>query len=97
MEQAKKYRHFKKLLANKIQLLTQFPYTASKSEMLVGQLKGLRSARLTKSFRIIFSICEECRARKFQNLVGCSPIICKKLSSNTIVFLTLGTHDKAYS
>jgi mRNA-degrading endonuclease YafQ of YafQ-DinJ toxin-antitoxin module len=97
MEQAKKFRHFKKLLAKKIALLSQNPYTHCKSELLVGELKGLRSARLTKSFRIIFSVCEECRSRKFQNLVGCSPLICKKLDSDTIIFLTLGPHDEAYS
>ncbi|MBI5740748.1 MAG: hypothetical protein HZA16_08500 [Nitrospirae bacterium] len=85
------------MLANKIELLAQNPYTNCKSELLVGELKGLRSARITKSFRVIFSICEECRARKFQNLVGCSPATCKELGSNTIVILTIGPHEEAYS
>jgi mRNA-degrading endonuclease YafQ of YafQ-DinJ toxin-antitoxin module len=97
LEQAKKYRHFKKLLSKKIDLLSQNPYTNCKSELLVGELKGLRSARFTKSFRFIFSICEECRARKFQKLSGCSSLICKELDTKTIVFLTVGPHDEAYS
>jgi mRNA-degrading endonuclease YafQ of YafQ-DinJ toxin-antitoxin module len=80
-----------------VQFLAQNPYTNCKSELLVGELKGLRSARVTKSFRFIFSICEECRGRKFQRFVGCSPLICKKLAIKTIVFLTIGPHNEAYS
>jgi mRNA-degrading endonuclease YafQ of YafQ-DinJ toxin-antitoxin module len=79
-----------------VQLLSQNPYTNCKSELLVGELKGMRSARITKSFRFIFSICEECRARKFQKLVGCSPQLCEKMDLKTIVFLTVGTHGEAY-
>ena len=97
LKQAQKHRHLKKLLAKKITLLTQEPFTHCKSELLVGELKGLRSARITKSFRIIFAVCEECRARKFQKLVGCSPAVCKETALKTIVFLTFGPHEEAYS
>ena len=97
LSQAKKYRHFKKIMANKLALLCSDPYTTCKSEMLVGELKGLRSARLTKSFRIIFAICEECRARKTQSLVGCQAEICAAMETETIVFLTVGPHEDAYS
>jgi mRNA-degrading endonuclease RelE of RelBE toxin-antitoxin system len=96
-EQAEKYRSVKKLLAKKVMQLTHNPYTACKSELLAGELKGLRSARVTKSFRVIFSVCEECRARKFQKLVGCLPSFCEQTKSKTIIFLTFGPHDKAYS
>jgi mRNA-degrading endonuclease YafQ of YafQ-DinJ toxin-antitoxin module len=96
LKQAKKYRHLKKLLANKINLLKENPYTNCKSELLVGELKGLRSARITKSFRVIFSICEECRTRKFQKLVGCLPSICENTDLHNIVFLTVGPHDEVY-
>ncbi|PKL50854.1 MAG: hypothetical protein CVV37_06960 [Nitrospira bacterium HGW-Nitrospira-1] len=65
--------------------------------MLVGELKGLRSARFTKSSRLVFSVCKECRARKFQRLVGCAPELCESLDAKTIVFLTFGPHDEAYS
>jgi len=97
LKQAKKYRHLKKILDQKVQLLSQNPYTHCKSELLVGELKGLRSARFSKSIRLIFSICEECRARKFQHLVGCVPELCESLDAKTVVFLTLGPHDEAYS
>jgi mRNA-degrading endonuclease RelE of RelBE toxin-antitoxin system len=97
LKQAQKHSHLKKLLAKKIHLLTQEPYINCKSELLVGELKGLRSARITKSFRIIFAVCEECRARKFQKLVGCSPAACKETPLKTVVFLTFGPHEEAYS
>jgi hypothetical protein len=84
------------LIAQKIELLCKNPYTNCKSELLVGELQGLRSARVTKSFRFISSIYEECHARKFEQLVGCSPHTCKKMDLKTIVFLTLGPHDEAY-
>jgi mRNA-degrading endonuclease YafQ of YafQ-DinJ toxin-antitoxin module len=95
-KQAQRYRHLKKLVLNKIELLTKDPYRNCKSELLIGELKGLRSARVTKLFRIIFSICEECRTKKFQKFVGCSPSICKNMDSKTIVFLTLGPHERVY-
>ncbi|MBI4823028.1 MAG: hypothetical protein HY805_02205 [Nitrospirae bacterium] len=97
LKQTTRYSHFKKVIANKIKLLAENPYVICKSELLVGELKGLRSARITKSFRAIFSVCEECMAKRFQKLVGCSPSLCEKMGSDTIVFLTFGPHDKAYS
>lgn len=97
LKQTEKHQHLKKILANKIKLLCENPYANCKSEMLVGELKGFRSARVTKSFRIIFTICEECRNRKLQNYVGCSNAICKQMNIKTIIFLTFSTHDRAYS
>lgn len=97
LKQTEKHRHLKKILANKVKRLCENPYANCKSEMLVGELKGFRSARVTKSFRIIFTICEECRNRKFQNFVGCPDTICKEMDLKTIIFLTFGTHDMAYS
>jgi len=97
LKQTEKYQHFKKILVNKIKLLCENPYSNCKSELLVGELKGFRSARVTKSFRIIFTICEECRNRKFQKFVGCSSALCKEKDLKTIIFLTFGPHDMVYS
>jgi len=85
------------LIAQKAELLSKNPYTNCKSELLVGELKGLRSARVTKSFRFIFSICEECRAKKLEKVVGCSSSICKEFDNKTLIFITIGPHDEAYS
>jgi mRNA-degrading endonuclease RelE of RelBE toxin-antitoxin system len=55
-------------------------------------LKGCRSARIDRNFRIIFVICEECR-----RIPRCEYCFCENLPDNTIVFLTVGPHDKAYA
>jgi len=55
-------------------------------------LIGCRSARIDRSFRIIFIVCEECR--KIQECEFC---FCDNLPEKTVVFLTVGPHDKAYS
>lgn len=55
-------------------------------------LKGCRSARIDRQFRIIFVICEECR-----RIPQCEYCLCEHHSDTTIVFLTVGPHDKAYA
>ncbi len=54
-------------------------------------LRGCRSARIDRNFRIIFVICEECR-----RVPECEYCFCEGLSDNTVVFLTVGPHDRAY-
>jgi hypothetical protein len=55
-------------------------------------LVGCRSARVDRNFRIVFVICEECR--KIQK---CDFCFCDELPDKTVVFLTVGPHDKAYA
>ena len=55
-------------------------------------LKGCRSARIDRNFRIIFVICEECR-----HIPQCEYCFCDNLPDNAILFLTVGPHDKAYA
>ena len=55
-------------------------------------LRGCRSARIDRNFRIIFVICEECR-----NIPGCEYCFCDDLPDKTVVFLTVGPHDRAYA
>ncbi len=55
-------------------------------------LKGCRSARIDRNFRILFVICEECR-----RIPQCEYCFCENLPDETIVFLTVGPHDKAYA
>ena len=54
-------------------------------------LRGCRSARVSHNFRILFVICEECR-----RVPECQFCFCEGLPGRTVVFLTLGSHDKAY-
>jgi Txe/YoeB family toxin of Txe-Axe toxin-antitoxin module len=55
-------------------------------------LKGCRSIRLDRNFRIVFVICEECI-----QIPRCEYCFCDNLPDNAIIFLTVGPHDKAYS
>ena len=55
-------------------------------------LRGCRSARVDRNFRIIFVICEGCR-----NIPECDYCFCDNLSEKTVVILTVGLHDKAYA
>ena len=96
LNQLKKYAHLKNLVQKKINLLALNPYSNCKSELLLGELKGLRSARLTKSFRIIFVICEECKNRNFARYINCPQKYCNSFSLKTIIFLTFGPHEKIY-
>lgn len=54
-------------------------------------LKGCRSARLGRNFRILFVICEECRT-----VPECEYCFCEGLPDKTVVFLTVGPHGRAY-
>lgn len=85
MKRINKYKDLKRRLKVKIDLLCEDPYHNCKSKLLVGNLKGLRSARLTKNIRIIFIICEEFFHPK-----------CKELSKKSIVFITIDVHNKVY-
>ncbi len=49
----KKFRHVKKQIGKKIEHLMLDPYRNARSELLIDNLKGLRSAHLTKSIRIV--------------------------------------------
>lgn len=55
-------------------------------------LRGCRSARVNRNFRIIFVICEECR-----RIATCEYCFCDDLPETAIVFLTVGPHDLAYA
>ncbi len=54
-------------------------------------LRGCRSARIGRNFRVIFVICEECRS-----VPDCAYCFCEGLGDKTVVFLTVGPHDRAY-
>lgn len=54
-------------------------------------LNGCRSAHVGRNFRIVFVVCEECRKEP-----ECEYCYCKDLTDQTVVFLTVGPHEKAY-
>lgn len=63
----------------------------------VGRPVGLTCAAAAAcasrgNFRIVFVICEECR-----RVPECRFCFCEGLSDETVVFLTVGPHDRAYA
>jgi hypothetical protein len=54
--------------------------------------RGCRSARVDRNFRIVFVICGECR-----RIPECQYCFCDGLPDNTVVFLTVGPHSRAYA
>jgi len=76
-----------RILFNPYQNTEQLTDAAGKLNLL-----GCRSIRIDMNFRIIFVICKECR-----KIPECEYCFCDNLSDDTVVFLTVGPHDKAYS
>ena len=47
---------------------------------------------MTRNFRIIFVVCEECR-----RVPECQFCFCEGPPDKTVVFLTVGPHERAYA
>lgn len=70
------------------------PYNTERLEDITGKLNlvGWKSMRIDRNFRIIYVICEECR-----KISDCEYCFCENFPDETVVFLTIGPHDRAYS
>ena len=95
----KKYAGMKKQIEKKIFSILENPY--QNTEPLENRpgynLKGIRSKRIDRNFRILFSICEECK-ELFNSKIEIKP--CKycieNLPDKSIIFFTAGPHKKVY-
>jgi len=90
-----RYISLRRNIGRRVERILADPYI--NTEMLADaggklNLLGCRSARVDRNFRIIFVICEECRS-----IPECEYCLCEGLPDKTVVFLTVGPHDKAYS
>ena len=90
----RRYASLKKQVRRCIDRVLNDPYY--NTEQLVDSagklnLAGCRSSRIDRNFRVIFVICEECRL-----ISDCEYCFCEGLTDRTVVFLTVGPHDKAY-
>jgi len=91
----KRYQSLKKQIRRGVERVIADPYfhTESLSDKNgILNLKGCRSFRVDRNFRIVFVICEECI-----HIPQCEYCFCDNLPDNAIIFLTVGPHDKAYS
>lgn len=95
LKDLKGYPSLKKRIADEIQAILNDPYATS--ELLAKKRvdwRGKRSQRLTRNFRIIFTVCEECQKRGFRKkgynaCEGCVDISAAK----SVVFLAFGPHN----
>ena len=90
-----RYVSMKKQVRRCVEQVLENPY--AQTEFLgdvTGKLnlKGCRSTRIDRNFRIIFVICEECRG-----IPQCEYCFCENQTDKTVIFLTFGPHDRAYA
>ncbi len=95
VENLRRYAGIKAQIKRRVERVLADPYL--NTEFLADasgklNLQGCRSARIDRNFRLIFVICEECRP-----IAECEYCFCEGLEDKTVVFLTVGPHDKAYS
>ncbi|MGD9974373.1 MAG: type II toxin-antitoxin system RelE/ParE family toxin [Desulfatirhabdiaceae bacterium] len=95
VQNLKRYSAIRRNIKRRVERVLNDPYHNTEFlDDITGKLNltGCRSARIDRNFRIIFVICEECR-----NMDECEYCFCEALSDQTVVFLTVGPHDKAYA
>ena len=91
----RRYASIRKAIKRRTIKVLEDPYTGTEALGDISgrlNLTGCRSIRIDRNFRIIFVICEECR-----NIPECEFCFCDDLPDKTVVFLTVGPHDKAYA
>ena len=88
----KKYRSLTKSIQRKVDAIIENPVILG--EPLRGGLRGFYSCPVKKNFLIIYLYCRGCRARGDHQIVLCAD--CRDCPDETIKFIELGPHDKAY-
>jgi Txe/YoeB family toxin of Txe-Axe toxin-antitoxin module len=93
----KTYAAMKKQIEKKVKKILADPYFNSEPLEKKGKhdLRGLRSKRIDKNFRIIFAICEECKQLFPAKGKPCR--YCKAdLPTKSVVFFTVRPHKIVY-
>jgi len=91
----RRYRSMRKQIQRHVNQVLDDPYRNTER---LGQipggldLRGCRSIRVTRNFRIIFVVCGECR-----RVPECQFCFCEGLPDKAVVFLTVGPHERAYA
>ncbi len=82
----------KKAVQKKVDLIITDPLGLG--EPLKGNLRGYYSSPVKKNFLVIYLYCYVCRRKKDDEVVRCHD--CDDCTDETIKFIELGPHDKAY-
>ena len=90
-----RYSNLRQRIQRKIEQILANPYDRTERLGRVSgglDLRGCRSSRIDRNFRMIFVICEEC-----QSIKECQYCFCEGRTPETVVFLTIGPHARAYA
>lgn len=85
------YASLKSRIKSRVLAILRNPYV--RTEPLQRELRGLRSARVGRNFRIILAISEEIKNISYAR--DNFPQFCG-FPDDTIIFITVGPHEKAY-
>ncbi|NOZ10614.1 MAG: type II toxin-antitoxin system mRNA interferase toxin, RelE/StbE family [Gammaproteobacteria bacterium] len=88
----KKHASIKKLVKKKVDLILENPVAFG--EPLKANWQGFYSCPVKRNFIIIYLYCEACRKKGDDAVVLCHD--CTATENNTVKFVLLGPHDKAY-
>lgn len=90
-KRVKQYGNMRQRIRDRLSRILADPY--DRTEFLHDNLKGLRSVRIDRNFRIIFAVSEEVNTlsetkKNFPHFCG--------YPQETVVFITVGPHEKSY-
>jgi hypothetical protein len=88
----KKHSAIKESIRKKVDMIAANPVALG--EPLKGNFRGFYSCPVRRNFLIIFLYCAICRKRGDDVIVHCDD--CPACADDTIKFIALGPHDKAY-
>jgi mRNA-degrading endonuclease YafQ of YafQ-DinJ toxin-antitoxin module len=88
----KKHSAIKEAVRKKVNMISENPVTLG--EPLKGNFRGFYSCPVKRNFLIIFLYCATCRKKGDEAIVLCAD--CPDCPDDTIKFIALGPHDKAY-
>jgi mRNA-degrading endonuclease YafQ of YafQ-DinJ toxin-antitoxin module len=88
----KKHTSIKKIIQKKVDMIMENPVALG--EPLRGNFRGYYSCSVKKNFIVIYLYCKVCRVKDDDKIVCCQD--CKKCTDETIKFVDVGPHDKAY-
>jgi mRNA-degrading endonuclease YafQ of YafQ-DinJ toxin-antitoxin module len=88
----KKHSSIKKAIQNKVDMIVRNPIGLG--EPLKGAFRGYYSCPVKKNFLLIYLYCKICRKKGDNTIVLC--VDCINCADETLRFVELGPHDKAY-
>jgi plasmid maintenance system killer protein len=94
----RRYAGIAKLIQGEVDRVLADPYNSELLTKKRSDLRGHRSVRVTRNFRIVFIVCEECIQRDFRGkgYPDCAPDCSKILPTHDIVFVAVGPHERVY-